>query len=56
MTTYKIINVGFPSTKMGLNKKINEWENVCNKMAQDGWKLNSTINQGTVCALIFEHD
>ncbi len=55
MVQYKIINVGFPSTKFSVNKKMAEWEQTLNQMASDGWVLKFTINQGIIAAFIFEH-
>jgi len=54
MVQYKIINVGFPTTKFNVNKKMAEWEQTLNQMASDGWILNSAINQGIVTFMIFE--
>ena len=56
MKEYKIINIGFPSTKMSVKKKIIEWEETCNSMSSQGWTLKETINQGIVCAFIFERE
>jgi len=55
MVQYKVINAGFPSTKLSIKKKMAEWEQTLNQMASDGWILKFAINQGTVTAFIFEH-
>ena len=55
MVQYKIISVGFPTTKFSVNKKMAEWEQTLNQMASDGWVLKFTINQGIIAAFIFEH-
>ncbi len=54
MVQYKIINVGFPTTKWNINKKMAEMEQTLNQMASDGWTLNFAINQGIVTLMIFE--
>ena len=54
MVQYKIINVGFPTTKMKVDKKMAEWEQTLNQMASDGWLLKFAINQGIVTAFVFE--
>ena len=55
MVQYKIINVGFPTTKFNVNKKMAEWEQTLNQMASNEWELKFAINQGIVTFMIFEH-
>ncbi len=54
MKEYKVVREEFPTLKMSIDKRLNEWETTLNQMAAQGWELKSALLQGIVVALIFE--